>query len=81
MIDAVEISSTLTDPAVLAFWASLEFGVSAWTLHIACAYDWELEIIAAVKYVPSRSGQCLHLAAGHPYKFFFFQADQGQYCW
>ena len=47
-IETTETSSARTDPAVLAFWASLEFGVSAWTLHISRAYDRELGIVTAV---------------------------------
>ena len=32
-------SNAFTDPAFLAFWASMEFGVPAWTnTHV---YDWE----------------------------------------
>ena len=44
----IRTSSAFTDPAVLAFWASLELGVSAWTLYIARACDWELGIITAI---------------------------------
>ena len=43
----IQTSSAFTDPAVLAFWASLECGVFA-TLHIARAFDLELGIVAAV---------------------------------
>ena len=44
----IRTSRAFTDPAVLAFWASLELGVSAWTLYIARACDWELGIITAI---------------------------------
>jgi len=44
----VRTSRAFTDPAVLAFLALLELGVSAWTLYIARACDWELGIITAI---------------------------------
>ena len=44
----VRTSRAFTDPAVLAFLASLDLGVSAWTLYIARACDWELGIITAI---------------------------------
>ena len=49
-IDVVETSSTLTDPAILAFWAPLQCtcNIYVWTLHIARAYGWELGIVAGV---------------------------------
>ena len=40
-------SNAFTDPAFLAFWASMEFGVPAWTS--TRVYDWEFYgIIAAI---------------------------------
>ena len=44
----IRTSRAFTDPAVLAFGASLELGVSAWTLYIARACDWEPGIITAI---------------------------------
>ena len=44
-MDQIFLRSALT---VLAFWVSLQFDVSVWTLHVVCAYDWELGIVAAV---------------------------------
>ena len=68
MIDVIETSSALTEPAVLAFWASLQFDVSAWTLHIAHAYDWELGIFAGV--FMSHLGNVFTCLLGVLYKFF-----------
>ena len=67
-IDVFETSSALKDPDVLAFWASLQFDISAWTLHIACAYDWELGIIAAV--FMSHLGNVFTCLLDVLYKFF-----------
>ena len=44
----IRTSRAFTDPAVLTFLASLDLGVSAWTLYIARACDWELGIITAI---------------------------------